>query len=76
MGLIVSPEGHRSADVLATSELPASASVADGDSRDEENFPVSDLSHYQKRCVAAYEKDLAFLHESSLSQDTNRHGLW
>lgn len=61
-------------DVTET-ELSASASVADGDSRDEENVPVSDLSGYQKPCVAAYAKDPVFQDESLFSQYTNRHGL-
>ena len=58
------------------SELPASGSEPDGDSSGQENAPVVDLSHYQKRCAAAYGKDPAFQDESLLSQYTNRHGLW
>ena len=40
------------------SEMPASEPSSD--SSDKETAPVSDLSHYEKRCVAALEKDLAF----------------
>ncbi|KAA6427584.1 MAG: hypothetical protein FRX49_02247 [Trebouxia sp. A1-2] len=41
-----------------------------------ETAPVSALSHFQKRCVAAYEKDPLFKDESNLKQYTCRHGLW
>ena len=62
--------------VVIESELPASASEPDYDTSDKEDAPVTDLSHFQKRCAAAYEKDPAFQDESLLSQFTHRHGLW
>lgn len=36
------------------------------DASDEEAAPISDLSHYEQCCLAAYEKDPAFLHEPSM----------
>ena len=48
----------------------------DDDSSDKETVPVSDLSHFQKPCAAAYEKDPAFQDESLLSKYNNKHGLW
>ena len=50
--------------------------VPSGDSSDKKTAPVSDLSHYEKHCLAAYEKDPAFQDESLLSKYTNRNSLW
>ena len=61
---------------MSEPDLPASASHTDDDSSDKETVPVSDLSHFQKRCAAAYEMDPAFQDESWFSKCTNRHGLW
>ena len=60
--------------VSSDSELPSSE--PDFDSSVQETAPVADLSHFQKRCASAYEKDPVFKDESLLSQYTNRHGLW
>ena len=48
-----------------SSNLPASESVI-SDSSVQETAPVSALSHFQKRCAAAYEKDPLFKDESNL----------
>ena len=57
------------------SDLPASGTAV-SDSSVQETAPASALSHFQKRCAAAYEKDPLFKDESFLAQYTNRHGLW
>ena len=54
------------------SGLPASKS----DSAAQESAPVTDVSDFQQRCSAAYDKDPLFKDESHTSQYTNRHGLW
>ena len=66
----------RPAPVATEPDLPASASQTDDDSSDKETAPVSDLSDFQKRCAAAYEKDPALQDESLSSRYTNRFGLW
>ena len=53
-------------------ELPASKS----DSAAQESAPVNDVSDFQQRCSAAYDKDPLFKDESYTSQYTNKHGLW
>jgi len=42
----------------------------------QESAPVTDVSDFQQRCSAAYDKDHLFKDESRTSQYTNRHGLW
>ena len=62
--------------VATEPDLPSFASQSDDDFSDKETAPVSALSHCQKRCAAAYEKDPAFQDESLSSRYTNRYGLW
>ncbi len=46
------------------------------DSTTQESAPVNDVSDFQQRCSAAYDKDPLFKDESHTSQYTNKHGLW